>query len=230
MFDEIFARKKLVLEKLTAYGFENKGDYYQYITEIKNGEFMLTVQIDKNGMVDTNLREKESGELYVLYKTNATGAYIGEIRTAIEQALRDVVKNCYMEEIFKTTQAQMAIQFVKETYGDELEFLWEKSPDNAIWRRKDNEKWYGIIMTVMGNKIGLDTDKVVEIIDLRMDSSEAEEILSRQHYYPGWHMNKKSWYTIVLDGGISDEELKAGIEESYRLAMGKKSRTKKTGL
>ncbi len=31
-------------------------------------------------------------------------------------------------------------------------------------------------------------------------------------------MNKKSWYTFVLNGSIPDEELKERIRESYKLA------------
>lgn len=112
----------------------------------------------------------------------------------------------------------MAIEYVRKKYGDELEFLWTKFPENAVWRRKDNQKWYGAILTVTGNKIGLDTDEIVEIIDLRMKAENREAILSREHYYPGWHMNKKSWYTLVLDNCIADEEIKLRITESYELA------------
>lgn len=93
-----------------------------------------------------------------------------------------------------------------------------KSPDNAIWRRKDSQKWYGAILTVNGQKIGLNTDKIVEIVDLRMKAENRDQILSKEHYYPGWHMNKKSWYTIVFDDGITDEEIKRRITESYELA------------
>lgn len=218
MFEEIFLRKKLIPKKLTAYGFENNGNCYLYTTEIKNGEFILTVQIDKNGTIDTSLTEKETDEPYVLYKTNAQGTYVGEIRSAIEDVLNKIADMCYETAIFKTRQAQMVINFVRDAYDDELEFLWTKFPDNAVWRRKDNKKWYGAILTVIGKKIGLDTDKIVEIMDLRMEPAKSEEILSKEHYYPGWHMNKKSWYTIVLDESISDEELKTRIEESYHLA------------
>ena len=164
------------------------------------------------------LIEIENGEPYILYKTNASGAYIGEVREAIEAVLTDIVDNCYDSATFKTRQAYMAIEYVRKTYGDELEFLWAKFPDNAVWRRKDNQKWYGAILTVSGRKIGLDTDNIVEIIDLRMDAAQKDTILSRKHYYPGWHMNKKSWYTLVLDDSIADDEIKLRITESYKLA------------
>ncbi len=218
MFEEITKGKKPIPEKLVSYGFKGDGDFFQYFTEILSGAFALTVQIGADNIIKTDLIEKETGESYILYKINASGGYVGEIRSAIEQILCDIVQNCYETAIFKTVQAQMAIEFVREIYGDEPEFLWTKFPDNAIWRRKDNKKWYGAILTVAGKKIGLKSDGIEEIIDLRMNPAEAETILSRDDYYPGWHMNKKSWYTLVLNGSIPDEELKERIRESYKLA------------
>lgn len=218
MFEELIKRKKPVYSQLVSYGFIKNGDYFQYSTDILNGTFALTIQIGTDDTLITDLLEKETGEAYILYKTNASGAYVGEVRAAIGQVICDIVRNCYETAIFKTPQAQMVIEFVREMYGDELEFLWAKFPDNAVWRRKDNRKWYGAVLTVAGTKIGLESDKIEEIIDLRMKPAEAETILSGKHYYPGWHMNKKSWYTLVLDGSIPDEELKERIKESYKLA------------
>ncbi len=217
MFEEIFKNKKLNTEKIAVYGFLWKDGTWLYETDILNGAFRLYVFI-QDGDVDTDLIDMVNGEPYVLYKTNATGTYVGEVRKAIQTVLTDIANSCYDFSIFKSNQAQMAIEYVREKYSDELEFLWPKFPDNAVWRRKDNRKWYAAILTVVGKKIGLNTDKNVEIIDLRMDAVQRELILSREHYYPGWHMNKKSWYTLVLDDSIPDEEIKQRITESYELA------------
>ena len=217
MFEEIFKRKKLIPEKLIAYGFQRIDAVFRLTTDIENGEFSLTVLVGEEGSVDTELVEKESGEPYILYKTDASGPYVGGIRAAIEKVLTDIADACSQTVVFKTEQARMAIQFVRDFYGDEPEFLWTRFPDNAVWRRKDNKKWYGAILTVLGKKIGLDTDEVVEIIDLRMNPGEAKEVLAREHYHPGWHMNKKTWYTIVLDSGLSNEELRTRIVESHTL-------------
>lgn len=218
MFEDIFKRKKCNIEKMSAYGFIRKDGKEIYETNIIDDAFKLYVFVTENGDVDTNLIEIENGEPYVLYKTNASGTFVGEIRAAVEAVLIDIANDCYEPSVFKTNQAQMAIEYVLRKYGDELEFLWTKFPDNAIWRRKDNQKWYGAILTVNGKKIGLNTDEIVEIIDLRMKAENRNDILSREHYYPGWHMNKKSWYTIVLDDCIADEEIKLRITESYELA------------
>lgn len=221
MFEDIFKRKKCNIEKMSAYGFIRKAGKRVYETNIMDGAFRLYVFVTENGDVDTNLIETENSEPYVLYKTNASGAFVGEIRSAVEAVLADIAAACYEPSVFKTDQSQMAIEYVRKKYGDELQFLWTKFPDNAVWRRKDNQKWYGAILTVNGRKIGLNTDRIVEIIDLRMEAADRDNILSREHYYPGWHMNKKSWYTLVLDDCVSDEEIQLRITESYELA-GKK--------
>lgn len=218
MFEEIFKRKKRSIEKMAAYGFTMQNGRGIYEADILEGAFRLSVVVAENGDVNTELLDVENGEPYVLYKTDASGVYVGKIRAAVTAVLQDIADSCYDTAAFKTRQAEMAIEYVCKKYGDEPEFLWAKFPDNAIWRRKDNRKWYGAILTVAGKKIGLETDKIVEIIDLRMRAEDKDKILAQEHYYPGWHMNKKSWYTLVLDSGISDDEIKLRIAESYALA------------
>jgi predicted DNA-binding protein (MmcQ/YjbR family) len=39
---------------------------------------------------------------------------------------------------------------------------------------------------------------------------------------PGWHMNKKHWNTIVVDGSVSFKQLKEWIDDSYNLVTKKK--------
>lgn len=217
MFEEIFKRKKLNITKLTAYGFEHADGTYTYKTNIMDDSFSLYITIDKNGMVDTSLTDVENGEEYTLYKTNALGAFVGEVRLKIEEVLLDISDKCYSPEIFKAKQSKMLIEYVRETYGDELEFLWPSSPDNAIWRRKDNKKWYGVLLTIPRCKLGIDSLEVVEVVDLRAEPKELEELVDRELYFPGWHMNKKHWYTIILDGSVPNDELLRRIDQSYAL-------------
>ena len=39
---------------------------------------------------------------------------------------------------------------------------------------------------------------------------------------PGYHMNKKHWNTIVIDGRLSWSRIKVMIEDSYGLVKGRK--------
>ena len=218
MFEELFIRKTVDIQKAVMFGFVQNNSNYIYETDILDGTFLLQIIITPDGNIDTKLTEKAIGDEYVLYKTNATGSFAGEVRNAIEAILKQVADQCYNTEIFKSAQAKEIICYVREKYGDELEFLWEKFPDNAIWRRKDNKKWYGALLTVKASKLGLDDDKPIEILDLRIKTEDIEATVDNTRFFPGYHMNKKHWYTLLLDGSTPIEEICNRIDESYILA------------
>jgi predicted DNA-binding protein (MmcQ/YjbR family) len=57
-------------------------------------------------------------------------------------------------------------------------------------------------------------------VSLKCDPEWAE--LLREAYdavRPGYHLNKKHWNTLVLDGSIPDDELDELIEHSYQLVL-----------
>lgn len=41
---------------------------------------------------------------------------------------------------------------------------------------------------------------------------------------PGYHMNKKHWNTILVDGSISSKQIREWIDHSYDLVAGKKGK------
>ncbi len=224
MFEELFRNKKVNMEKLIAYGFREKQDGYYYGKNIFDGQFDMEIRIDKTGRADTKMVEKDSGEEYILYKTNASGAFVGEVRGLFEETIKEIVSKCYEDAVFKQPQTLRVIDFIQKRYGDEAEYLWKKFPDNAIWRRKDNAKWYGLVLTVPKSKLGFQETEPIEIMDLRLPPEEMEETLKKEQYYPGWHMNKKHWYTMILDDSVADEELFRRICVSYELAKGTKKK------
>ena len=91
-------------------------------------------------------------------------------------------------------------------------------PDCAVIRRKDNAKWYCAVLTVKACKIGLEGEHVLEIVDVRCDPEELAKLIDNRRYFAGYHMNKKHWLTIPLDGTVPAEEIFSRLDESYRLA------------
>ena len=64
--------------------------------------------------------------------------------------------------------------------------------------------------------------------NLKCNPELAEEL--REQYscvLPGYHMNKKYWNTIILDGSISNNQLKEWIDHSYELVLKPKKKEKK---
>jgi predicted DNA-binding protein (MmcQ/YjbR family) len=59
-------------------------------------------------------------------------------------------------------------------------------------------------------------------INLKCDPALALELRERHAaVIPGYHMNKKHWNTINLDGSIPDNEVFKWIDHSYDLITGK---------
>ncbi|KZN58015.1 MmcQ/YjbR family DNA-binding protein [Pseudoalteromonas luteoviolacea] len=57
-------------------------------------------------------------------------------------------------------------------------------------------------------------------LNLKCDPDEA--LLLRDKYssvVPGYHMNKRLWNTIVLDGSIPEDELRQLIDDSYNIVV-----------
>ena len=44
---------------------------------------------------------------------------------------------------------------------------------------------------------------------------------------PGYHMNKKHWNTIIIDGSVADKQLKEWIDHSYNLVTSSFAKKKK---
>lgn len=214
-----FINKRILYDKLVPFGFEKIDGGYIYVKELLDGQFVMRVLIKDNSDVETTVTDTSLGTEYVLHLVNsAYGGFVGHMRREYDAVLESIQNNCCEADVFKSDMTKRLIEYVRDTYGDELEFLWEKFTDNAVLRRKDGQKWYAVILTVPKNRLGIKSDEIAEIIDLRAVPEEIENFVDRKEYFPGWHMNKKHWYTVILDGSVEFDEICRRIEESYRLA------------
>ncbi|MDE6075622.1 MAG: MmcQ/YjbR family DNA-binding protein, partial [Clostridia bacterium] len=132
--------------------------------------------------------------------------------------LEDIAEKCAERQVFKSTVTHAIFDYVYKKYGDSPEYLWEKFPDCAIIRRKDNAKWYCAERPVKACKIGLEGQQILEVVDLRCDPEELLKLIDNRRYFAGYHMNKKHWLTIPLDGTVPVEEICSRLDQSYVLA------------
>jgi predicted DNA-binding protein (MmcQ/YjbR family) len=59
-------------------------------------------------------------------------------------------------------------------------------------------------------------------LNLKCDPAYALELRERySSVTPGYHMNKKHWNTVMLDGTVPDKEIFSWIDHSYELITGK---------
>ena len=81
-------------------------------------------------------------------------------------------------------------------------------PDNIVFKVKG--KMFALLAL----------DEVPLCVNLKCDPDLALELRDRyEQVGPGYHMNKKHWNTVVLDGVIPDGEVRKMIDHSYELVV-----------
>ena len=113
--------------------------------------------------------------------------------------------------------------YVKEKYGTMPEYLWKRFPSYAVLRHEDNNKWYAAVMNVDRQKLGLSGGGLIDVINVKCDDLMFHDMLIGQEgYLPGYHMNKQSWLTILLDGTVPFDEVCNMIDASFMATASKR--------
>ncbi len=214
--EELFRKMKVDFDKVLKYGFKREGILYKYVKNIMNDTFRVDIEIDNYGTVKCKVYDLSFGDEYTTFRIeDSVGSFVGQVRDELKNLLKDIRSNCFTKETFIYEQSNRITNAIKEKYGDEPEFEWEKFPGYATFRNKDSKKWYGIIMNIDKSKLEENATGEVEIIDIKLEQKEIVDLLKQDGFYPAYHMNKKNWITIILNNTISDEKIMSLIEKSY---------------
>ena len=118
-------------------------------------------------------------------------------------------------------------RYIKKKYKADPEYLWRRYPGYAAFRHSDNAKWFGLIMDVSAEKLGLSGEKVKDILNVKIADSMLTDILVRQPgFFRGYHISRGNWLSILLDGTVSFEEICRWLDESYLNTASKEEKQK----
>ncbi len=69
-------------------------------------------------------------------------------------------------------------------------------------------------------------------VSVKCEPGLAEQLRAAhpQAILPGYHLNKRHWNTVVLDGSLGDEMIADLVEDSYDLVVSGLSRARQRGL
>ncbi|PZR74075.1 MAG: MmcQ-like protein [Chthoniobacterales bacterium] len=89
-----------------------------------------------------------------------------------------------------------------------------------------------IVFKIEGKMFALAAlDDVPPRVNLKCDPDLALELRDRyEQVNPGYHMSKKHWNTIELDGAIPEREIKKMIDDSYDLVAKSLPKAKRKAL
>ena len=179
----------------------------------------MTVSITTDN-VSFQVFDQETGDLYPqVHMESFKGSFVASVREACLEILYQIRKACFDVQDFICPQTKRIMAQVQEKYGNQLEYLWEKSPDTAVLRHEDNQKWYAVVMRIPWDKLEKGREGLVEAVNLKHD--QVADLLSQNGIYPAFHMNKRYWISLPLDDTLSDEQVLELFDRSYFLTSKK---------
>ena len=216
---EIFKAYQFNSKKAKEYGFVENQGVWTYSSTILQGDFLMMVTVE-DGNLSFHVYDQETGDLYPqVHMESMRGTFVGSVREACLEELFDIRKACFEVQEFLCPQTNRIMALVQEKYGNQLEYLWEKSPDTAVLRHEDNQKWYAILMRIPWDRLDKGREGLVEAVNLKHD--QVADLLSLMGIYPAFHMNKRYWISLPLDDTLTDEKVLELFERSWFLTSKK---------
>ena len=216
---EIFKSYQFNQEKAHAFGFVENSGVWTYSCQILQGDFVMTVSITTDN-VRFQVFDQETGDLYPQVQMESMrGSFVASVREACLEILYHIRKACFDVQDFICPQTKRIMAQVQEKYGNQLEYLWEKSPDTAVLRHEGNQKWYAVLMKISWDKLDKGKEGFVEAVNLKHDC--VTDLLTQRGISPAFHMNKRYWISVALDNTLSDEEVLELMEKSWNLTTKK---------
>lgn len=216
---KIFKAYQFISKKAKEYGFVENQGVWIYSSTILQGDFLMMVTVEDSDLT-FQVFDQETGDLYPqVHMESMRGTFVGSVREACLEVLYSIRKACFEVQEFLCPQTKRIMAFVQEKYGNQLEYLWEKSPDTAVLRHEDNQKWYAILMRIPWDRLDKGREGLVEAVNLKHD--QVADLLSQNGIYPAFHMNKRYWISLPLDDTLTDKKVLELFERSWFLTSKK---------
>ncbi|MCR4656536.1 MAG: MmcQ/YjbR family DNA-binding protein [Lachnospiraceae bacterium] len=118
-------------------------------------------------------------------------------------------------------------EYIKRKYKVTPDYPWKQYDENAVFRHRDNKKWFALVMEVDKAHLGLNGSENVPVINVKIDDMMLRDMLIQQDgIMPAYHMNKIHWITILLDGTVPEEQVFGLIDESFMMTASAKKKQK----
>lgn len=113
------------------------------------------------------------------------------------------------------------IDYIKNEYSADIDHPWSNYPDYVVFRHKSNNKWFAVIMDVLKSKIGINSEGVIDLLNLKCDPIVVGTLRGEKGFFPAYHMNKENWISAAIDDNTDADKIKSLIDMSFELTLKK---------
>ena len=120
---------------------------------------------------------------------------------------------------------QSFLDYCHNKFGTSPDYPFDEDLETAVLRHADNRKWFALLMKISRRKFGFDSDKTVDVVNLKLPFEMFGSFGKADGVYPAYHMNKLHWISVLLSDA-TDETIAFLTGVSYE-ATKDRSRRKK---
>lgn len=220
--ETVFSRKRWIESKMLAYGFHKANKTYILEKPFLDGDFKTVLSVTPKGQVTGKVIDSMTqDEYYQLRQETATGPYVNRVRSAYRSLLTDIADSCCSDVLFASSQANRLTQAILDHFQVKPDFPWEHSSryqSYGAFRHTSNRKWFALIMNVKREVLDKDGNtSLIDILNVKIPPAQGDELRQIPGIYPAYHMNHKTWISVVLDETLPDEKILELIDTSYQL-------------
>jgi alkylated DNA nucleotide flippase Atl1 len=190
-----------------------------------DGDFRAEITVRPDGEVIARVIDEFSGEEFdQLRNSNYTGSFVNTVRDAYEKLLLGIARECCTEVAFASDQTNRLAAWISSEYGVIPDHPWDdkNAKDYSVFRHHGSRRWFALVMNIkrgLVDKSG--SSDLVDVMNLKIEDGSAASFREVDGVYPAWHMNHKTWISVILDDTLHDEKVKALIRHSFELTADK---------
>ena len=99
---------------------------------------------------------------------------------------------------------QAFLEYCLDTYGTAADYPFDEDFETAVLRHTGSRKWYALVMRISCRKVGIDSDEVVDVVNLKLPLEMFGSFGAADGVYPAYHMNKLHWISVLLPDAADD--------------------------
>lgn len=155
----------------------------------------------------------EFHERYSLFDVTTTNSKIAEqLRQEAEEM---VFQWCYSVDTSLVALKEQWNRWILEHITPYSAMPFKKSAA-IVYNAKENGKWYALMMEIPFSKLGITSDEIALILNVKISPEEKETLLQKEGVFEAYHMNKKHWISIALNVCKDEAFIQECIENSYK--------------
>lgn len=210
--ESVFNRYLIDKNSLLDYGFNSD---YVYVTGILNNTFKVIITYS-NKKITGKIIDLSFDEEYTNFRIDKSGEFNLRIKSEYERILLDIRDKTCIKRTYIFDQANRINDYIYLKYKIEPDFPFTSNKYHGVYRNLDG-KWFGILMDIPFEKIDKEKNGLIEVINVKIDPFDKDNLIKIEGIYEAYHMNKKSWISIILNDTVSDELIIKLIDNSYSL-------------